>query len=812
MTTRPATAAHTPTPVTANPAGAAAGGALDARGCAAQVSCVLVLVAVPVVWYSALYGSGDYWPVLAAAVAAGVAGAGGAVTAAALLRRATARSWPGRVVSAAVLAGVAALVWLPARPRAGLPGGATWDDDPGAPAGGPADAALNALRAILTLNQPVDVTRDVLVLPFAVTAAATGLALLGLRSRAPLAPLLPPTVALAVQVLLCAGAGRPAQVAPGVAAFAAAAVLLLGLRRRHAAEPQAEHQGEHQGERQPERQPERRAEQQDGGRRGIAGLAGFAVAAAAVGAGSVMAGGAPDRFDPRERWQPAATDLHVTPLALVKSELSGPDDPRFSIRMVGGHDVQRVAVARLDVFDGTAWTARPRFRTAGTALRADDVPVPAAARTRADVQVTALPGDLLPAIGSPVRLERQDAGAVPGSVLLDRPSGMLLARTAPTSWRYTVDGVGADDPLVEGAPADGALADGGAADGETAPSTATCRPNLGDPAVAALRAAWLPGSLPTRAALDELARRMRAELPYSPDAPAGSSLGAIERVLSGTAPGDGGYAEQHAAAFSYLACLADRPARVVVGYRLPAPAPSGQAALVRAHRAHAWSQVWFAGSGWVSFDPTDPDKQVTRFPAAGSGTLSDVPPPVSSAPAPAPGTTGPRPPPLDPQGGWNHRLTTMLRDLGISALIGLIVVLTGLLVAVLARRAWARWLRLRARARRREQLLRGRRSHLPAERVLAAWAAVTDLCRDRGLPVRASSTPDEVAAMADGVVPAPRDAVPQLVELVNATLFGPLPPSADDADEAWTLSDDVHAAQARPAPPSAPEPVGGGRR
>jgi len=46
------------------------------------------------------------------------------------------------------------------------------------------------------------------------------------------------------------------------------------------------------------------------------------------------------------------------------------------------------------------------------------------------------------------------------------------------------------------------------------------------------------------------------------------------------------------------------PARVVVGYQGGKSAPDGASWEVRQLDAHAWTEVWFAGEGWVRIDPT----------------------------------------------------------------------------------------------------------------------------------------------------------------------------------------------------------------
>lgn len=65
-----------------------------------------------------------------------------------------------------------------------------------------------------------------------------------------------------------------------------------------------------------------------------------------------------------------------------------------------------------------------------------------------------------------------------------------------------------------------------------------------------------------------------------------------------------GYCEHYASAFAYLARAAGIPARVVTGYLGGEMNPVGDYFIVRQSDAHAWTEVWLAGRGWVRVDPT----------------------------------------------------------------------------------------------------------------------------------------------------------------------------------------------------------------
>jgi transglutaminase-like putative cysteine protease len=65
-----------------------------------------------------------------------------------------------------------------------------------------------------------------------------------------------------------------------------------------------------------------------------------------------------------------------------------------------------------------------------------------------------------------------------------------------------------------------------------------------------------------------------------------------------------GFCEHFASAFTMLARAAGIPARVVTGYQGGELNPISGYLLIRQSEAHAWSEVWLEGRGWVRVDPT----------------------------------------------------------------------------------------------------------------------------------------------------------------------------------------------------------------
>lgn len=75
----------------------------------------------------------------------------------------------------------------------------------------------------------------------------------------------------------------------------------------------------------------------------------------------------------------------------------------------------------------------------------------------------------------------------------------------------------------------------------------------------------------------------------------------IDRFVFGTKEG---FCEHFAGSFTFMMRAAGIPARVVTGYQGGSRNPLGGYLIVRQSDAHAWSEVWLPGRGWVRVDPT----------------------------------------------------------------------------------------------------------------------------------------------------------------------------------------------------------------
>ena len=128
-------------------------------------------------------------------------------------------------------------------------------------------------------------------------------------------------------------------------------------------------------------------------------------------------------------------------------------------------------------------------------------------------------------------------------------------------------------------------------------------------------------------------------------APSGTGNGTLEAFL---APGGRvGYCEQFASAMAVMARILGIPARVAVGFLEPDPIGDGLYEY-SSHDLHAWPELYFAGAGWVRFEPT-PSGRVESVPdysqasAPGSGAEDTTAATSQSAASGGTATVAPNP-------------------------------------------------------------------------------------------------------------------------------------------------------------------------
>ncbi|MET9632615.1 DUF3488 and transglutaminase-like domain-containing protein [Lentzea sp. NPDC006480] len=612
---------------------------------------------------------------------------------------------------------------------------------------GAASDVLGGVRGswnrLLTVNTPAETWGELLAAPTLVAwAAAFSSVLLVLRTRNALAPLLP-SLAGFLFALFVVGNQAGGHLAATVE-FLIAALVLLAIRT---------HRSHGNGTVHVERQTSKPAV--------ALVVAALMVAASAllgvVGGQVLPLASGEHRLDPRDLLAPPVlhTDT-LTPLAQLKKQLTEtPPRALFTVRTApeSASQIDRVRTAALDTFDGTTWTANDTYRVAGSHLTVDPELV-RRKQVTARIELQELSGPYLPVIGWPSRLDVP--GETRGRLGFDADSGVVVS-TGPTAPGFSYDVTGEiylqDKELPRAAP------------------TAAQSPPLPEGVPDALRemadaAVRFRGDVPPRDRLSYVEYELRSKS-YQMNKPPGHSYAAIARALATEGEG-GGYAEQYAAAFTVIARMWGFPARVAVGYRLRNY--SDGAYRVTTADAHAWSEVHFAGYGWVGYDPSAPSETDTPNPPA------EVPRVVP--PHPTPSTTAPT---LAPQAEsqsvdapaergfrWNNVLNGTFVLL--PSVVLLVLLAGGLVVLGKARR-------------------RGRRRRDPdhAARVLGAWHEQLDRLTERGISPPVSLTFHEVAQHVRGSLGDTADPVAATADLATTAIYAPEHLDRADADHAWEL-------------------------
>lgn len=91
---------------------------------------------------------------------------------------------------------------------------------------------------------------------------------------------------------------------------------------------------------------------------------------------------------------------------------------------------------------------------------------------------------------------------------------------------------------------------------------------------------------------------------YSLDGPSGEHVDAVDPLVAFLTDHREGHCEYFASAMTLLARGAGVPARLVTGYRIAEHNRFGDYAIVRERHAHAWTEVFLDGLGWVDVDPS----------------------------------------------------------------------------------------------------------------------------------------------------------------------------------------------------------------
>ena len=531
------------------------------------------------------------------------------------------------------------------------------------------------------------------------------------------------------------------------------------------------------------------ADRQQLGRRSLlvagAGVGGLAVLAGSLLGPSFPGATAPGLLDPRALRSDGAR-VTVSPLVDIRSRLVNQANVEaFTVRS----PVRSYwRLTSLDRFDGQIWSSSGTYSRASGVLPeavSSDVVTQTFDQT---ITISALSAIWLPtafepraieAIGAKVRYDKESATLIVDN---DTPSSNGLSyRVTSVSPRISVD----DLTHLRG----------------SVPKAIRDR-YLELPTDFSVRVHDLARALTTRA--DGPAAQARAlqdylrTFTYSLDVQPGHSQSALEDFLLSTKTG---YCEQFAGAFAAMARSLGLPTRVAVGFTPGDPDRlDPQVFHVRGEYAHAWPEVYFAGAGWVAYEPTPgrgipnaeaytgvPDQQA----AASNPGGGDLAPPTSvGATIPSgPSTTVGR-------GSAGHgsgdtagqRSATApaptLERLVVHPLARLAPVVGGLALSyvVLFPLSLVVW-----RARRR------RRATTAHAQIDLAWHESVEVAGLIGFAERASDTYQERARALADTVPTAEPAVVTLAGLRERAAYTPSGATEADADAARALAQEIMA-------------------
>jgi transglutaminase-like putative cysteine protease len=486
--------------------------------------------------------------------------------------------------------------------------------------------------------------------------------------------------------------------------------------------------------------------------------AAFGLGAAALVVGSATAALVPTEGGPlvdlRALGRPGAGPAgggRIDPVVDLRRRLLRSGD--LEVFRVAAPTRQRWRLVGLEGFDGDRWTLAPGPPGARLPTRP-----PGRAALVQRVEIAALRSPHLPAAATPVAARGVAVRAGPGGGLFGAPTreGMRYrVWSDPRAGPHRLSA--ADRARLSALPADLPRSVRAAARAVTRRS-ATPRERA-----EALEAFFLDGSF-------------RYDLSVPPPAGPSALASFLERRS--------GFCEHFAAAHAAMARSVGLPARVVVGFTAGTWDPGSRTLVVRGRDAHAWTEIWIDGEGWVGFEPTpagdapgqaDPALGAPAAPSAGTPTTTTAAPttePGSGAAPPPPAAAGGAPDgdpvpvegPAPPGLGARSRPSLLLAAAGVVAALG------------------AAGIRRVARALRRRHR---RRAPDPAVALAGAYADAVELLESRGLPVAAGITPHALAGRVAERAAAAGAAFARLVDRYTRVVYGPAPATADDARAAW---------------------------
>ena len=257
----------------------------------------------------------------------------------------------------------------------------------------------------------------------------------------------------------------------------------------------------------------------------------------------------------------------------------------------------------------------------------------------------------------------------------------------------------------------------------------------------------------------------RSEFQYSTTVRSGNDAGYLEQFLRERV----GYCEQFAATMALMARTLGIPARVAIGFAQGER--DGDSWNLTLRDAHAWPELWFAGTGWIRFEPTPQGEGGgVSVPAYATVATSPTGDGTSTPGIAAPGGAGLQAERIRERELARDAATDEILDVGGTGdtlnpaddepwrrplVLGLLgVLLAGAAVPLLVR-AW----------RRRQRFA----DQDPRRLAEGAWAELRDTCIDLDLPWSDAASPRAAAATLRARVALDPAADAALAHLVGAT-------------------------------------------
>jgi transglutaminase-like putative cysteine protease len=441
----------------------------------------------------------------------------------------------------------------------------------------------------------------------------------------------------------------------------------------------------------------------------------------------------------------------VSPLVDIRSRLTNrKNDELFRVR-ASNESYWRLSA--LPEFDGTTWGLPERtLEPAGGALGS---PRNDASDLRQQITIVDLGGSLVPAAPDPYQ-----ASGLPDLRWLEETS-TLVTVDGDLERGEVIDVVSASprfDPAV--------LAAAGSTD--AGDSIYTSVPDDLPGVVARTAAEVTTSSTNTYEAAMLLQGWFQTQFRYSLEVQSGHGNNAIENFLRDRV----GYCEQFAGTYAAMMRTLGIPARVAVGFTPGIEVETGVFSVL-GKNAHAWPEVWFDGIGWVAFEPTPgrgapgaenytglvPQQDTSGVTGSGSGSqpiapVTTVPrggidqqfdPNIPNEFADPTGADQPVDAPATPSNGISGRWLW----------IALAALAVGALAPAVARRS------------------RQRRGGSIEHQLSRMWSRSVEALDEAGVPVSASQTPLETAAITKAYFPIVSRPIALLAGAVTDATYSP---------------------------------------